>query len=221
MLRASPCLRAGVVHDQPGFPATPRRWSGDPHGAGDDVRRRYAAGDADAVRAVYAQYAGPMLTAALHVLGGDRRLAEEAVQLAMLKAWRAAASFDPTRPLSPWLYAIVRRCAIDIARKEQRHRVLPLDHPAVEPAASEGDGLESATSAWAVREALGTLPATEYTVVRLSYYEGLTHAEIARRLTIPIGTVKSRSASAHRRLRAQLGLRTRARPATADHLARA
>ena len=173
MLRASPCLRAGVVHDQPGFPATPRRWSGDPHGAGDDVRRRYAAGDADAVRAVYAQYAGPMLTAALHVLGGDRRLAEEAVQLAMLKAWRAAASFDPTRPLSPWLYAIVRRCAIDIARKEQRHRVLPLDHPAVEPAASEGDGLESATSAWAVREALGTLPATEYTVVRLSYYEGL------------------------------------------------
>ncbi len=154
---------------------------------------------------MYERYGGPMLTAALHVLGGDRRLAEEAVQVAMAKAWRAASTYDPVRPLAPWLYAIVRRCAIDIGRQEQRHQVVPLD-TTVDRWPSDGhDGFESAATAWAVREALGLLTAKEYAVLRLFYFDGLTQVEIAERLDVPVGTVKSRSASAHRRLRAELG----------------
>ena len=145
-----------------------------------------------------------MLTAALHTLGGNRRLAEEAVQIAMVKAWRAAATFDPARPLAPWLYAIARRSAIDIGRKEQHHWLLASDPPARQSLASVGDDFESATSAWVVREALDELPVREYKVMRLSYFEGLTQVEIAERLAIPVGTVKSRAASAHRRLRDRL-----------------
>jgi RNA polymerase sigma-70 factor (ECF subfamily) len=148
-----------------------------------------------------------MLTAALHTLGGNRRLAEEAVQIAMVKAWRAAATFDPARPLAPWLYAIARRCAIDVGRQEQHHWLLPSDSPVGQAVASTGDDFESATAAWAVRDALDALPVREYKVMRLSYFEGLTQVEIAERLDIPVGTVKSRAASAHRRLRDELGPR--------------
>src|SRR5262245_37356595 len=82
----------------------------EPDSTADELGRRLAAGDAEALREVYASYGGPMFTAALHHLAGDRRLAEEAVQAAMVKAWRAASTFDTSRPLAPWLYAIVRHC---------------------------------------------------------------------------------------------------------------
>jgi RNA polymerase sigma-70 factor (ECF subfamily) len=66
------------------------------------------------------------------------------------------------------------------------------------------DRVESAAAAWVVREALDALTAKEHAVIRLAYYEGLTHGEIADRLAIPIGTVKSRWASGMQRLRHEL-----------------
>jgi RNA polymerase sigma-70 factor (ECF subfamily) len=142
-----------------------------------------------------------MLTAALHHLAGDRRLAEEAVQAAMLKAWRAASTFDTTRPLAPWLYAIVRHCAIDLRRHEQRHQPASRDAVDGELRADEHDAFESAATAWAVRAALERLPAKEHSVLRLMYFEGLSQGEIAARLGVPRGTVKTRAARAHHRLR--------------------
>ena len=206
MLSTSPCSHAAHKHPHhPGSAASRhRRVRVPPDADDDDIGHRFAGGDAHALRALYTRYAGPMLTAALHVLGGDRRLAEEAVQVAMVKAWRGASSYDPARPLAPWLFAIVRRCTIDIGRQERRHRIPSMDARAAGSEATVGDGVESA-AAWAVRDALGALSAKEYEVMRLSYFQGLTHLEIAERLAIPVGTVKSRSASAHRRLRAELG----------------
>ena len=84
-----------------------------------DLAARFAAGDDTAVRAIYERYAGPILTVAMGTLA-KRELADEAVQMTMLKAWRAAGSFDPTRELAPWLYAIARRVSIDIYRRERR-----------------------------------------------------------------------------------------------------
>jgi RNA polymerase sigma-70 factor (ECF subfamily) len=66
------------------------------------------------------------------------------------------------------------------------------------------DAFESAATAWAVRAALERLPAKEYSVVRLMYFEGLTQPEIAARLGVPLGTVKTRAARAHHRLRVVL-----------------
>ena len=84
-----------------------------------DLAAGFAAGDEAAVRAVYSRYAGPILTVAMGTLG-KRDLADEVVQTTMLQAWRAAASFDPSRDLAPWLYAIARRVSIDIYRREAR-----------------------------------------------------------------------------------------------------
>lgn len=165
--------------------------------AGDhaDLVTRFATGDEQAVRQVYDRYAGPVLTVALSVLR-NRELAEEAVQTTMLKAWRGAGSFDTSRELAPWLYTIARRVAIDIYRRERRLATVGLeDDVAVVPLS-----FERTWEAWEVRGALAKLPGDEREVVRLSHLVGMSHREIAERLAVPIGTVKSRSARAHRRL---------------------
>jgi RNA polymerase sigma-70 factor (ECF subfamily) len=167
----------------------------------DDLVRGFVAGEEQAVRAVYARYAGPVLTVALRILG-NRALADEAVQTTMLKAWQAADRFDTSRELAPWLYAIARRTAIDIYRRERRTAHSPPvqdDDVVVVPLS-----FERTWEAWEVRSALERLPVEEREVVRLSHLVGMTHQEIADAMDVPLGTVKSRSARAHRRLAAML-----------------
>ena len=127
----------------------------------------------------------------------DRELAAECVQQAFVKAWRASRSFDPERELRPWLATITRRVAVDIYRREARTRSEPhadVDDTVVPIA------FERTWEAFEVRAALDQLPDDEREVVRLAHFEGLTHSEIAEKLDVPIGTVKSRSFRAHRRL---------------------
>lgn len=162
-----------------------------------ELAARFAAGDEEAVRAVYRRYAGPVLTVAMAVLR-QRELADEAVQTTMLKAWRAAGSFDTSRELAPWLYAIARRVAIDIYRRERRAATpteLGEADVAVVPLS-----FERTWEAWEVRTALDKLPPDERDVVRLAHLAGMTHQQVAEHLRVPVGTVKSRSARAHRRL---------------------
>ena len=159
----------------------------------------FAAGEAGAVRAVYREFSGPMFGAAYRLLG-DRSLAEEAVQQAFLQAWRAAGSYDPLRPIAPWLFAIVRRVAIDLHRRERRHVTEELE---VEPVVES-----KADQAWAVlevRRAIQQLPDDEREVLAATHFDGLTHEEAAVKLGVPVGTVKSRSHRAYRRLRALVG----------------
>jgi RNA polymerase sigma-70 factor (ECF subfamily) len=161
-----------------------------------ELAQRFAAGEEEAVTAVYRRYAGPVLTVAMGTLG-RRDLADEAVQTTMLKAWRAADSFDTSRELAPWLYAIARRVSIDIYRRESRMTASELgdDDVAVVPLS-----FERTWEAWEVRSALDKLPPDEREVVRLSHLVGMTHQQIAEQLGVPLGTVKSRSSRAHRRL---------------------
>jgi hypothetical protein len=77
------------------------------------VLSRFAAGDEDAVRTIYRAYGRLVFAVAYKVLG-DRGLAEDATQQAFLQAWRAAASFEPSKELGPWLATIARRAAIDV-----------------------------------------------------------------------------------------------------------
>jgi RNA polymerase sigma-70 factor (ECF subfamily) len=166
----------------------------------------FRAGDPEAVRAVYQAY-GRLVFAVAHRILGDRQLAEDATQETFVKAWRAAASFDPTRDPGPWLATIARRVAIDLQRREARRSHGNLDEvPPTNPAlVTLPDSAASAYDVWEVRRALGDLPAEEREVVRLQHLEGLTHVEIAERMGIPVGTVKSRSARAYRRLAGWLG----------------
>lgn len=167
-----------------------------------ELMARYAAGDQQAARRMYERFAGPVLTVALATLR-KRDLADEVVQDTLVKVYEAAGSYDPSKPLNPWLYTIARRTAVDIYRRESRAAV---------PAEVGDDVLvvdslsfERTWEAWEVRCALQDLPGDEREVVRLAHGAGLTHTEIAGRLGVPLGTVKSRSARAYRRLAQQLG----------------
>jgi RNA polymerase sigma-70 factor, ECF subfamily len=162
-----------------------------------DLVARFAAGDDLAVKTIYERFARPVLTVAMSALG-RRDLADEVVQATMLKMWRAAGSFDPSKDLAPWVYAIARRTAIDVYRREMRApvpQVVSDDSMVVEPLS-----FSRTWEAWEVRQAIEKLPADERDVVQLAHLAGLSHREIADRLGVPVGTVKSRSARAHRRL---------------------
>lgn len=160
------------------------------------LNTRFREGDEAAVRAVYQRYGGAMFAVAMSMLS-NRDLAAECVQQAFVRAWRGARSFDPERELRPWLATITRRVAIDIYRREARTRSEP--HAEVDDTVVP-IAFERTWEAFEVRAALDQLPADEREVVRLSHFEGLPHPEIAERLGVPIGTVKSRSFRAHRRL---------------------
>jgi RNA polymerase sigma factor (sigma-70 family) len=166
----------------------------------------FRAGDDAAVRAVYEQFGRLVFTVCNRVLG-NRSLAEEATQQTFVQAWRGAARFDGQRELGPWLATIARRVAIDIHRREARR-----DHDSIETASPTHSALitlpasaEQIYEVWQVREAIDALGADEREVVRLQHLGGMSHREIAERLGIPEGTVKSRSFRAHKQLAGRLG----------------
>ena len=167
----------------------------------DDLITRFRAGDEGAIRALYRQHGGAVFTVARSITG-DRDLADEVVQQTFTKAWQAAERFDPSRPVAPWLYAIARRTAIDVLRHERRPTTG--GHAAETDPGVAGPSFERTWEIHEVRTAIDALPEDEREVVRLSHLAGLSHPEIAHRLGIPVGTVKSRSARAHKRLAAAL-----------------
>jgi RNA polymerase sigma-70 factor, ECF subfamily len=167
---------------------------------------RFRRGDPDAVRAVYRRYAGSMLVLARSRLA-DPELAHDAVQQAFLQAWRAASHYDSSRPLSTWLYAITRRVCVDLYRRDRRRPVLTETGDAPDDAVVDAapTRAEQAWEAHEVRAAVDALRPEERDIIRLAYFDGLSLPEVAERLDLPLGTVKSRSFRAYRRLADQLG----------------
>jgi RNA polymerase sigma factor (sigma-70 family) len=139
---------------------------------------------------------------ALRVLR-DQTLAEDAVQDAFLAVWRSAATFVPERAkASSWILTLVHRRAVDLVRREERRRAEPLEDE------TRADGAGSAADvAWLrlererVQEALRRLPDHEREALELAYYGGFTQSQLAERLGLPIGTIKSRMFSGLARLR--------------------
>ena len=161
-----------------------------------ELARRFPSGDEEVVRAVYGRYGRAVHTIAMSVLN-DQWAAADVVQATFLKAWRASARFAPDRELGPWLYSIARHQAIDAYRRLRRVDVADADSIDV---VELPPSLERAWEDWEVRVALDKLPADEQEIVRLAWFDGLSHPEIAAHLAIPVGTVKSRMHRAHRRL---------------------
>jgi RNA polymerase sigma factor (sigma-70 family) len=169
------------------------------------VMERFRAGDDDAVRRLYRHYGRLVFTVALRILG-DRQLAEDATQQAFLQAWRAASTFDTDRDPAPWLATITRRVAIDMQRSEARRPATSLEvASADEPAlVSLPPSAEAVWETWQVRAAIDALQPEEREVVRLQHIEGHSQSEIAERLGLAVGTVKSRSFRAHQHLATRL-----------------
>ncbi|HEY3063123.1 MAG TPA: sigma-70 family RNA polymerase sigma factor [Chloroflexota bacterium] len=139
----------------------------------------------------------------------DHAEAEDVVHEAFLSAWRARAQFDPNRgSLRAWFLTLVRNRAIDVLRARRLRSTEPLD--ILNAPAADDDPVATVLAhldqGW-VGAALLQLPGEQRMVVELAYFHGLTHTEIATRLDLPLGTVKSRTRLALDRLR--LLLKTR------------
>ncbi len=147
----------------------------------------------------------PRLNAYLMRLGSDQALAEEIVQDVMATLWRKAALFDPTKSsLSTWLYRIARNRRIDLARRQKGE--WDPDEPMLQPAPAPDIGklVDDQQREEAVRAAMTALPPEQLELVRLAFYEGLSHSQIAEATGLPLGTVKSRIRLAFTRLRRTL-----------------
>jgi RNA polymerase sigma-70 factor (ECF subfamily) len=164
-----------------------------------ELLTRVGDGDGWAFETLYRRYSRPVFGLALRRLG-DRTRAEEAVQETFTSVWRSARTYKPERgPGAPWLYAVARNAIVDGARTRVDPVVAePRDEPAVEAGPSER--AEQSWLAWRVHRAMEELPANERTVLELAYWNELSQSEIASRLRIPLGTVKTRTRSGLRRL---------------------
>ncbi len=171
----------------------------------DALVAEFRAGSADAVGALYRRYGRLVFSVAVRVLG-DRGLAEEASQHTFVQAWKHAGDFERGRDPGPWLATIARRAAIDIHRREARRPTGALDDASPsEPALiALPPNAETIWLTWQVRQAIDDLEPNEREIVRLQHQQGFTHVEIAERLGIAVGTVKSRSFRAHRQLAKRL-----------------
>ena len=147
---------------------------------------------------------GPKLKTYLIRKGVTGMVAEDLVQEVMLLVWTKARQFDPSRAsASAWVYAIARNRRVDLFRRERSSRDIWLE-PAPEGESSPEEQLDVAQTEMRLRGALSELPRDQAELVRLSFYDERSHAEIANRLRLPLGTVKSRLRRAAAQLRIAL-----------------
>ena len=170
-----------------------------------DLERIAAQRDAQAFRKLFEKY-GPLVKAFMMKQGVDPATAEELSQETLISVWKKANLYAREKgSVTTWIFAIARNLRIDRIRMEETWSELPdvyeqeasADAPADEVIAKEQLHLK-------LKQALALLPPEQREVIHLSFIEGLTHGDIAQRLELPAGTVKSRLRLAYLKLRAQV-----------------
>lgn len=145
---------------------------------------------------------------------GNQAMAEDAFQATFMQVHLKSHLFDETRKVRPWLYTVATNQAIDIQRRNKRHRLVSLDRPnrvqhdelgslmdlLASGEAGPGEGMELSERKKWVREAVAELPEQLGSAVKLVYFRGLKYREAADVLEVPVGTVKSRLHAALKRL---------------------
>lgn len=170
-----------------------------------ELIEQIAEGSTEAFHELFEYYA-PRIKAYLIRLGAEAGTADELAQEAMLNVWRKAVQFDRKKASAgTWIFTIARNLRIDAIRREKRPELDPED-PALVPDNDPAPDAEvqRGEEAVLVREAISKLSADQAEVVRLSFFEDLSHSAIAERLDIPLGTVKSRLRLACGRIRGLL-----------------
>jgi RNA polymerase sigma-70 factor (ECF subfamily) len=173
--------------------AVPRASVGDEH-----LLERIADGDHDAFEILYRRYARPVFALAQRRLG-DAGRAEDALQEAFVSVWRSASTYRPERgTATTWLYTVARNAIADRGRRRQEPPVEPSDQPSSE--AGPDEQAEREWLRWRVHSALERLGENERELIVLAYWGDHSQSEIADRLDIPLGTVKTRTRTALSRL---------------------
>lgn len=153
--------------------------------------RACAAGDRLALRALYEQEAPQMLGVAIRILR-RRALAEEVLQDAFLAIWNNAMRFESGNARG-WMYTILRNRALNVLRGEARTDLIEDFDQLEQPSADETpeEIMSRLSDESALKRCLALLDAARRKIVVLAYTEGLSHGEIAARLGVPLGTIKS------------------------------
>jgi RNA polymerase sigma-70 factor (ECF subfamily) len=176
-----------------------------------ELVRAVGRGNEEAFRGLFRRYAPSAMAVARRVVG-QPYLAEEAVQEGFLALWRNPSAYEEMRgSVKAWLMATVHNRAVDLVRREQTQRrraeqaqpdedVVTLEDPADRVIDEIGLPEERKT----VRAALEELPTEQRQVIELMYFDGLSQTRVAERLSLPLGTVKSRTLLGMRKLRTAL-----------------
>lgn len=175
-----------------------------------ELHRGLQEGDQGAFEELYRTYAPAAYGMAYRVVGQDA-LAQEVVHDAFMAIWRAPEAYDPSRgTLRTFLLSLVHHRAVDTVRREERLRKRTQKAANLEPIHDEDVAEDVVEASYLVgrrkqvREALETLPVEQRQVLELAYFGGATQARIAEDLGIPLGTVKTRTLAAMRKLRRAL-----------------
>ena len=166
------------------------------------INRVAARGDAAAFRELFQTFA-PRVKSYMMRQGADATTAEELAQETLLMVWRKAALYSSDKgSASTWIFTIARNLRIDRLRREVPWQELPEGHDEEESTDTPPDeAVVERERQKRVQDVLATLPQDQSDVVSLSYLEGLSHSEIADRLELPLGTVKSRMRLAYQKIR--------------------
>lgn len=170
----------------------------------DELNGRFVAGDEHALDAVYRRWSPVVFTLALRSLG-DRGDAEDVTQKTFVSAWTSRRSYDSSKArLSTWLIMIARRRIADTHEARARVRALHdrLNRYA-DPSGLVEEPVDLADTLLLARE-LEELEPDAQAVMRLAFFDDLTHQEISARLGMPLGTVKSHIRRSLTRLRTRL-----------------
>jgi RNA polymerase sigma-70 factor, ECF subfamily len=159
-----------------------------------ELAEAFRAGDEQALRVIYDRWAGMV-----HRLGArclpSAADAEDLTQQVFVAAWRGRAGYDPDRgSLGTWLLAIARTQVANGLRALHRDRKVAAATRAASPAvadASPGEHPDRVADQLLVADELDRLPAEQQRVLRMAFYDDLTHAQIAAATGLPLGTVKS------------------------------
>ncbi|MFE9453201.1 sigma-70 family RNA polymerase sigma factor [Streptomyces sp. NPDC006739] len=174
----------------------------------DELLVLVAGGDQTAFEDLYQLVAGPVFGLVRRVVR-DPAQSEEVAQEVLLELWRSAARFDPGRGSAlSWILTLAHRRAVDRVRsaraageREQREAIRS-SSPAFDQVAEE---VEAGLERESVRRCLDRLTVLQRQSVTLAYYDGYTYREVAERLSLPLGTVKTRMRDGLTRLRQCLG----------------
>jgi len=188
------------MRDQPGDPSAADVTSDEQ--LLDGIRAR----DSAALRALFQRYHRRVLHFALRRLG-DPGLAEEVVADVFFEVWRSIDHFEGASRPSTWIYGIAHFKSVSAHRDRCRHKrasVIPTNVESLHRVADECDAHDRITAREElriVRRALASLPEDQRTVLELAVIEGLPYHEIAERLGLPEGTIKTRVSRARGKLR--------------------
>ncbi len=170
-----------------------------------DLVTRIAAGDlGEPVAELYRRYAGRLYRSGLQLLG-DAGLAEELVQECFVRLWRTAGRFDLSRgTVAAYLFVMARTIGADLRKRPSSRPFSPVEDNQLPP---QPDTADRIVETLMVQDAMESLSPAHREVLMLVNKEGLTQTQIAERLGLPVGTVKTRLFHGLRALRSALAER--------------